>query len=155
MLDAELVIHPLGTRGTESSVLVALGVEVASKLLVGGSGDDALFIQKCKDASVLAINEIKNVLIIRERNELPKDALAFVFILLQLEHVLVELLLKSLVGVINANLLKVVRRLARLFTLDFVKGTMDDLIACPDGTIRQCIGQILKFDTEQPCGRNR
>ena len=50
------------------------------------------------------------MLVVFESDALPLDALLLVLLLLQGEHVLVELLLKLLVGVVDAQLLKRVLR---------------------------------------------
>lgn len=47
-------------------------------------------------------------LVVRELNVTPVDALAPVLLLLHLEHKLVKLLLQRLVGIVDAQLLKVV-----------------------------------------------
>ena len=57
---------------------------------------------------MFAINQVKDILIVGEGDELPKDTLAFILILLKLEDILVELLLECLVGVVDTNLLKAV-----------------------------------------------
>ena len=46
------------------------------------------------------------MLVVLERYRLPLDALMLVFFLLQRKHVLIELLLQFLVGIIDAQLLK-------------------------------------------------
>ena len=66
-----------------------------------GARDDALLCE-------LAIDEVEHVLVVREGDELPEDTLALVLILLELEDVFVELLLQSLVGAVDADLLEVV-----------------------------------------------
>ena len=53
-----------------------------------------------------AIDEIENVLVVGEGDELPEDTLALVLIMLELEDVFVELLLQSLVGAVDADLLE-------------------------------------------------
>ena len=78
MLNAELVIHPLGTRGAESSVLVALGVQVSSELAIVRFWHDALLVEQRKYAGVLAIDEVEDVLIVGEGDEFPQDALPLV-----------------------------------------------------------------------------
>mmetsp|Transcript_49856 Transcript_49856/g.106023 ORF Transcript_49856/g.106023 Transcript_49856/m.106023 type:complete len:479 (-) Transcript_49856:2004-3440(-) len=108
VLDAELVINPLGRRGPEPSVRVALGVEVPRELVVVGSRNDALLVQQRQDACVLPVDEVEHVLVVREGDELPQYALSLVLVLLELEDVLVELLLQGLVGVVDADLLEVV-----------------------------------------------
>lgn len=66
MLDAELVINALGRCGTETGVLVTLGVQVTSELLVIGTRHNALLIQQGKDTSMLAVDEIKYILVVWE-----------------------------------------------------------------------------------------
>lgn len=46
------------------------------------------------------------MLVVHELNRLPRNTFLHVLLLLQLEHVRVKLLLKFLVGVVNAELLK-------------------------------------------------
>ena len=50
------------------------------------------------------LNHVYSVLVVLEWDTLPLDAFLFVLLLLQGEHVLVELLLKLLVGVVDAEL---------------------------------------------------
>jgi hypothetical protein len=78
MLDAELVIHPLGARGIKSSVLVALGVQVPRELLIIRFWHNTLLVEEREYSRVLAIDEVKDVLIVGEGDELPQDALTFV-----------------------------------------------------------------------------
>jgi hypothetical protein len=52
---------------------------------------------------VLHIDPIQDILVIRERNVFPHDTLLFVLLLFELEDMSVELLLKSLVGAVDAN----------------------------------------------------
>jgi len=47
----------------------------------------AFFVQQVKDAE-LAFNEVNTWLVVMEINKRPRDLLTYVFILLQLEHVL-------------------------------------------------------------------
>mmetsp|Transcript_24017 Transcript_24017/g.69012 ORF Transcript_24017/g.69012 Transcript_24017/m.69012 type:complete len:722 (-) Transcript_24017:1240-3405(-) len=108
VLNGELVLHPLLGRCRETIMLVAAGIQVPRKLLIGRLGNDALLVKQGKDARMLHIDQIQNVLVVREGNELPQNALLFVFLLLHLEHELVELLLERLIGVVDAQLLKVV-----------------------------------------------
>ena len=88
---------------------IALGVQVSSELLVVGAGDDTLFIEEGEDSCVFAVNEVEDFLIVGEGDKFPEDAFAFVLVLLQFEDVFVELLLERLVGVVDADLLEVVR----------------------------------------------
>ena len=92
----------------EPSVLVTPAVQVPCELLVVAAGQDALLVEKRQHSRVFHINEIQNVLVVGERDEFPQDTLPFVFLLLNLEHILVELLLQSLVRVVDTELLKVV-----------------------------------------------
>ena len=55
---------------------------------------------------MLHVDQIQNILVVRERNELPQNALLLIFLLLHLEHKLVELLLQCLVGVVDAIILE-------------------------------------------------
>ncbi len=56
----------------------------------------------------LALDELNTRLVVIELNEGPPDLLAHVLLLLQLEHMLAELLLQLLVGVVDAELLEAV-----------------------------------------------
>ena len=72
--------------------------------LISGLGDDALFLQHGQDAHLLldqldGINQIHT-----EIDEGPLDTLALVLFLLLDEHVVVEELLKPLVGVVDEKL---------------------------------------------------
>lgn len=78
MLNAELVVHPLGAGGVESRVLVALRVQVPREFLIVRLWNDALLVKEREYARVLAIDEVEDVLIVGEGDELPQDALAFV-----------------------------------------------------------------------------
>mmetsp|Transcript_12675 Transcript_12675/g.30129 ORF Transcript_12675/g.30129 Transcript_12675/m.30129 type:complete len:281 (-) Transcript_12675:535-1377(-) len=102
VLNGEFVVDTLLGRGPETIVLVAAGVQVPRELLIGRLGNNALLVKQGKDARMLHINQIQNVLVVREGNELPQDALLLVFFLLHLEHELVELLLECLIGVVDA-----------------------------------------------------
>jgi len=52
--------------------------------------------------------EVDGVLVILEVDSLPFNSFLLILVLLQSEHVLIELLLKLLVGVVNAQLLKTI-----------------------------------------------
>ena len=71
MFNAKLVIHALGTRGTEPCMFITLGIQVSCKLLIIRSWDDALLVQQCKDAGMLPIDQVQHVLVIGEGDELP------------------------------------------------------------------------------------
>jgi hypothetical protein len=78
MLDAELVIHPLGARCAESRVLVALCVQVPRELVIIRFRHDALLVEEREYTGVLAIDEVEDVLIVGEGDEFPQDALPLV-----------------------------------------------------------------------------
>lgn len=64
-------------------------------------------LEQCKDARRdLHLNQAQTVDIISKVDILPRYALCCVHLLLQLEHVLVELLLKRFVGEVDAQLLE-------------------------------------------------
>ena len=63
-----------------------------------------LLVEDGDDTCAFLLNEIEYFLIIRKVDERPLNALPFVLLLLELEHILVELALKRLVAVINAQL---------------------------------------------------
>ena len=72
--------------------------------MVGALCQSTLLVEDGDDACAFLLNEIEYFLIIRKVDERPLDALTFIFLLLELEHILVELALKRLVAVINAQL---------------------------------------------------
>lgn len=78
MLDAELVIHPLGARCAKSRVLVALCVQVPRELVIIRFRHDALLVEEREYTGVLAIDEVEDVLIVGEGDEFPQDALPLV-----------------------------------------------------------------------------
>mmetsp|Transcript_22306 Transcript_22306/g.46370 ORF Transcript_22306/g.46370 Transcript_22306/m.46370 type:complete len:248 (+) Transcript_22306:3960-4703(+) len=108
VFDAEFVIDSLCGTSREAGMFVAFGIEVSCEFLVSGLGNDALFVQQRQDASVFAIDQVEDVLIVGEGDKFPQDSLTLIFVLFQLEHIFVELLLQCLIGVIDANLLKIV-----------------------------------------------
>lgn len=85
--------------------LVTERIETHTEFLVTTPVDHTLFIQDLKDTSSRFINEVQHILVIWEGDELPKDSLAFIFLLLEFEHEFVELLLQSLIGVVNTELI--------------------------------------------------
>mmetsp|Transcript_31764 Transcript_31764/g.93230 ORF Transcript_31764/g.93230 Transcript_31764/m.93230 type:complete len:241 (-) Transcript_31764:1011-1733(-) len=96
-------------RSSDSSALAAvLVVQRIGKGLIIVEGLDALLVENAQNASVALINKVQNVLIVRELDELPRDALPLVLGLLQLEYEAIELLLERFVGVVDAKLLKAV-----------------------------------------------
>merc|ERR1712131_416695 len=73
--------------------------------LVSGLGDDALFLKHGQDAHLL-LNQLNgDNQVHTEVDESPLDALALVLFLLLNEHVVVEELLETLVGVVDQKLL--------------------------------------------------
>merc|ERR1719308_742177 len=74
--------------------------------LVSGLGDDALFLQHGQDAHLL-LNQLNgDNQVHTEVDESPLDTLALVLFLLLNEHVVVEELLETLVGVVDQKLLQ-------------------------------------------------
>ena len=69
-------------------------MDLSSELFIRGTGYNALLIQQRQHASMLTINEIKDVLIVRKSNPLPTNAFPLVLFLFKLEDILVELLLQ-------------------------------------------------------------
>ena len=51
-------------------------------------------------------NHVNGMLVVLKRNALPLNSFLFVLLLLQSEHMLVELLLELLVGIVDAQLLE-------------------------------------------------
>merc|ERR1719447_1452014 len=72
--------------------------------LVGGLGDDALFLQHGQDTHLLLDELDGDDQIHTKVDESPLDALAFVLFLLLNKHVVVEELLEALVGVVDKEL---------------------------------------------------
>eukprot|EP00982_Pelagococcus_subviridis_P004358 29141-Pelagococcus_subviridis.AAC.3 len=66
----------------------------------------ALLVQEAQDAHRSALDDVDARLIVLKVNLRPVDALALVLLLLELKHVLVELLLQALVRVVDAQLLE-------------------------------------------------
>mmetsp|Transcript_13171 Transcript_13171/g.28796 ORF Transcript_13171/g.28796 Transcript_13171/m.28796 type:complete len:245 (+) Transcript_13171:2923-3657(+) len=65
-----------------------------------------LIIQHGQNTHGTSLNRIQTILIVGERNEGPVDRLPLIFLLLQLEDELVELLLQGLIRKVNTKLLK-------------------------------------------------
>ena len=86
-------------------ILLALLVELLHPRLVAAFGHPALLIQQVEHPQ-LGLDQVDAGLVVVEVDHLPLDPLLDVLLLLQLEHVHVELLLQLLVGVVNAELLK-------------------------------------------------
>ena len=85
---------------------VASRVQTETKFLVCAPVDNALFVQYLKDTSTGLVDEVKHVLIVGEGDELPENSLTFILLLFQFKHKLVKLLLKRLICVVDAELLK-------------------------------------------------
>eukprot|EP00050_Salpingoeca_kvevrii_P002989 m.210436 g.210436 ORF g.210436 m.210436 type:complete len:337 (+) comp10735_c1_seq2:5255-6265(+) len=83
-------------------------VHLEQERVVCGLGKAAFLIHKVKNTLGLLGNEIKNILIVDKLDAVPLKALTHVDLLLLLEDVLVEVLLKSLVGIVDEKLLKTV-----------------------------------------------
>mmetsp|Transcript_27543 Transcript_27543/g.45779 ORF Transcript_27543/g.45779 Transcript_27543/m.45779 type:complete len:217 (-) Transcript_27543:365-1015(-) len=149
MFNTELVVDTLRRTCVEASMLVATGIQISGELLVGTLWQDTLFVQKCDDSSVLLVDEVKHVLIVREGNKFPQNSLLFVLLLLQLEHVLIELLLQSFVGVVDANLFKVVD-IERLETKDIENTNRSSSRVALNGAIFDDAG-IDTFHNEIKC----
>ena len=72
--------------------------------LVSGLGDDALFLQHGQDAHLLLDQLDGDDQVHTEVDESPLDTLALVLLLLLDEHVVVEELLETLIGVVDQKL---------------------------------------------------
>merc|ERR1712131_344731 len=74
--------------------------------LVGGLGDDALFLKHGQDTHLLLNQLDSDDQVHTEVDESPLDTLSLVFFLLLDEHVVVEELLETLIGVVDQKLLQ-------------------------------------------------
>jgi len=88
--------------GLAEMVLVELGKEG----LVGGLREHALLLKDGQDAHGLLDQVDAGLQIHTEVDERPLDALLLVLLLLQDEHVMVEELLQTFVGVVDTQLLE-------------------------------------------------
>lgn len=70
----------------------------------------ALVVQHTQQPAGFSFYELQTPRIVREAYVCPADALAAVLLLFVLEHVLVEVVLQVLVGVVDAQLLEAVAR---------------------------------------------
>lgn len=75
---------------------ITLGIEIAGEFLISRLRYDTLLVKEGEDATVFFVDQIQYFLIVGEANELPEDAFAFVFVLLEFEDIFVELLLECL-----------------------------------------------------------
>ena len=88
-------------------ILLALFVEFFNPRFVAALWHPALLVKQVQHPQ-LGLDEINAGLIVVKVDHLPLDPLLHVLLLLQLEHVHVELLLQLLVGIVDAKLLKTV-----------------------------------------------
>lgn len=106
MLDAKL--HGGHSRSEVELVQGVIVVALFQKRGIGRFGEIGLVVEQVEDANRFPGNEPNDGLVIRVADGLPLDPLFGVFLLLQLENVLVKVELQVLVGVIDAQLLKAV-----------------------------------------------
>lgn len=66
----------------------------------------ALVVKDAQESVWFALNEVEAARVVHEVNALPPNALLTVLLLLVLEHVLIEVELQVLIGVVDAELLK-------------------------------------------------
>merc|ERR1719348_2488421 len=107
-LKVSLWLALLGGLGLAERLVLAqmLAHHLLQVGLVGGLGDDALFLQHGQDSHLLLDQLDRNDQIHTEVDEGPLDALRLVLFLLGDEHVVVEELLETLVGVVDKKLLQ-------------------------------------------------
>lgn len=100
--DVERVVRNRECRVTKSRLLEHLRVLRLAELvvqflqegLVGTGGETGLFVQESHDTE-LALDDVDAGLVVGEFDERPVDLLPHVLLLLELEHVLVELRVRS------------------------------------------------------------
>ena len=107
-LKVSLGLALLGGLGLAKGLVLAqmLAHHLLQVGLVGGLGDDALLLQHGQDAHLLLDQLDGDDQVHAEVDEGPLDALALVLFLLLDEHVVVEELLETLVGVVDQKLLQ-------------------------------------------------
>jgi hypothetical protein len=72
---------------------------------IGGLGEERLFVEEGEDTHGLLLNEVDGGLEIQSKvNESPFNSFTSIFLLFEGEHVVIEELLKSFVGIVNAQL---------------------------------------------------
>merc|ERR1712131_323592 len=107
-LKVSLGLALLGGLGLAKGLVLAqvLAHHLLQVGLVGGLGDDALFLQHGQDAHLLLNQLDGDDQVHTEVDESPLDTLGLVLFLLLDEHVVVEELLETLVGVVDQKLLQ-------------------------------------------------
>mmetsp|Transcript_70091 Transcript_70091/g.194859 ORF Transcript_70091/g.194859 Transcript_70091/m.194859 type:complete len:609 (-) Transcript_70091:1456-3282(-) len=90
----------------EAAVALVLLDKFVAETLVGARWHSALLVEHRENTGALCLQEIHRVLIVGEVQRVPWDALALVDLLLELEDELVEELLETLVGEVDAQLLE-------------------------------------------------
>mmetsp|Transcript_3892 Transcript_3892/g.8720 ORF Transcript_3892/g.8720 Transcript_3892/m.8720 type:complete len:243 (+) Transcript_3892:4178-4906(+) len=94
MLHRKLISNPLGRTDVKTwTHAITNRVKAETKFLIRAPIDNTLLIQNLKNARAGFVNKIQHILIVREGDELPKDALTFILLLFEFENKLVELLL--------------------------------------------------------------
>merc|ERR1712131_11169 len=107
-LKVSLGLALLGGLGLAKGLVLAqvLAHHLLQVGLVGGLGDDALFLKHGQDAHLLLNQLDSDDQVHTEVDESPLDTLSLVFFLLLDEHVVVEELLETLIGVVDQKLLQ-------------------------------------------------
>merc|ERR1712198_757420 len=107
-LKVSLGLALLGGLGLAKGLVLAqvLAHHLLQVGLVGGLGDDALFLKHGQDTHLLLNQLDSDNQVHTEVDESPLDALSLVFFLLLDEHVVVEELLETLIGVVDQKLLQ-------------------------------------------------
>ena len=105
-LEVSLRLALLGGLGLAKGLVLAqmLAHHLFQVGLVSGLGDDALFLQHGQDAHLLLDQLDGDDQVHTEVDESPLDTLALVLLLLLDEHVVVEELLETLIGVVDQKL---------------------------------------------------
>merc|ERR1712198_815582 len=107
-LKVSLRLALLGGLGLAKGLVLAqvLAHHLLQVGLVGGLGDDALFLKHGQDTHLLLNQLDSDDQVHTEVDESPLDTLSLVFFLLLDEHVVVEELLETLIGVVDQKLLQ-------------------------------------------------
>merc|ERR1719300_1409422 len=107
-LEVSLGLALLGGLGLAKGLVLAqmLAHHLLQVGFVSGLGDDALFLQHGQDAHLLLNQLDGDNQVHTEVDESPLDTLALVLFLLLNEHVVVEELLETLIGVVDQKLLQ-------------------------------------------------
>lgn len=101
----------------------------AAVVIVREAASLALVVQQTQQAAGLALDELQAARVVGEADVGPADALAPVLLLLVLEHVLVEVVLQVLVGVVDAQLLEAVAR-TEVLEAEYVEDAWGGLRYC-------------------------